>query len=43
MLVGRELILLYLYYIDDHIARLTAAGRDAVAGRFRRWRARLVA
>ncbi len=43
VLVGRELIPLYLYYIDDHIARLTAAGRDAVAGRFRRWRARLVA
>jgi hypothetical protein len=42
-LVGRELIRLYLYYIDDHVARLTAASRDALAGRFRRWRARLVA
>src|SRR5258706_268023 len=43
VLVGPELIPPYLYYIDDHVARLTAAGRDALAGRFRRWRARLVA
>jgi hypothetical protein len=43
VLVGRELIPLYLYYIDDQVARLTAAGRDTLAGRFRRWRARLVA
>ena len=40
-LVGRELIPLYLQFIDDHIARLTDAGRDDLAGRFRRWRARL--
>ena len=40
-LVGRELIPLYLQFIDDHIARLAAAGRDDLADRFRRWRARL--
>jgi hypothetical protein len=42
-LVGRELIPLYLYYIDDHIARLDAAGRHDLAARFSRWRARLLA
>jgi hypothetical protein len=40
-LVGRELIPLYLQYIDDHIARLDAAGRHDLVARFRRWRARL--
>ena len=39
--VGRELIPLYLQFIDDHVARLAAAGRGDLAGRFRRWRARL--
>jgi hypothetical protein len=34
---------LYLHYIDDHIARLDDAGRPRLAGRFRRWRARLLA
>jgi hypothetical protein len=42
-LLGRELIPLYLHYIDDHIARLDEAGRPRLAGRFRRWRARLLA
>ncbi|HEV2244244.1 MAG TPA: hypothetical protein VGR98_24600 [Streptosporangiaceae bacterium] len=42
-LVGRELIPLYLQFIDDHVARLAVAGRDDLAGRFRRWRARLLA
>jgi hypothetical protein len=42
-LLGRELIPLYMYYIDDHITRLQAAGRHRLAGRFRRWRARLIA
>jgi len=42
-LVGRDLIPLYLHYIDDHIARLEAAGRHDLAARFRRWRARLFA
>jgi len=40
-LVGRELIPLYLQFIDDHVARLAAVGRDDLAGRFRRWQARL--
>jgi hypothetical protein len=40
-LVGRELIPLYLQYIDEHIARLDAAGRHDLVARFRRWRARL--
>jgi hypothetical protein len=42
-LLGRELIPLYLHYIDDHTARLEAVGSDRLADRFRRWRARLLA
>jgi hypothetical protein len=42
-LLGRELIPLYLHYIDDHIARLHAVGRRDLARRFRHWRARLLA
>ena len=42
-LLRRELIPLYAYYLDDHIARLSAAGHPALAGRFRRCRARLLA
>jgi hypothetical protein len=42
-LLGRELIPLYLHYIDDHAARLDDAGRPRLAGRFRRWRVRLLA
>jgi hypothetical protein len=42
-LLGRELMPLYLHYIDDHIARLDDAGRPRLAGRFRRWRGRLLA
>ena len=42
-LLQRELIQLYLQYIDDHIARLHAEGEHALAGGFRRWRARLLA
>jgi hypothetical protein len=41
-LLGRELIPLYAYYLDDHITRLSAAGRRGLAGSFRRWRARLL-
>ena len=41
-LVGRDLIPLYLHYIDDHITRLAAAGSNALADRFRRWRAHLL-
>ena len=43
MLLGRELIPLYAYYLDDHITRLSAAGQDRLAGSFRGWRARLLA
>jgi hypothetical protein len=42
-LLGRELIPLYVYYIDDHITRLRAVGSHRLAGSFRRWRARLLA
>ncbi len=42
VLVGRELIPLYVQYIDDHIPRLLAVNRHRLAGRFRRWRARLL-
>jgi hypothetical protein len=42
-LLGRELVPLYLHYIDDHVARLEDAGAPRLAGRFRRWRARLLA
>jgi hypothetical protein len=41
--LGRELMPLYLHYIDDHVARLEDAGAARLAGRFRRWRARLLA
>jgi hypothetical protein len=42
-LAGRELIPLYVHYIDDHITRLRAAGRHRLADSFRRWRTRLLA
>ena len=42
-LLGRELIPLYVHYIDDHIARLRAVGEHRLAGSFRRWRTRLLA
>jgi hypothetical protein len=42
-LLSRELIPLYTQYLDDHIARLSAAGHDRLASRFREWRARLTA
>jgi len=42
-LLRRELIPLYVYYLDDHVARLSVAGRPALADRFRRCRARLLA
>jgi hypothetical protein len=42
-LLGRELIPLYIHYIDDHITRLGAVGSHRLAGSFRRWRARLLA
>ena len=41
-LLGRELLPLYLYYIDDHITRLHAINRHRLADSFHRWRARLL-
>lgn len=42
-LLARDLLPLYLHYLDDHSARLDSAGRPRLAQRFRRWRARLLA
>jgi hypothetical protein len=42
-LAGRELIPLYVHYIDDHVPRLLAVGQHEMADRFRQWRARLLA
>lgn len=42
-LLGRELIPLYVHYIDDHIARLRAASQHQLAGSFCQWRTRLLA
>ena len=40
-LLSRELVPLYVHYLDDHIARLRAVGHYQLADRFRRWRSRL--
>ena len=40
-LLEKELVPLYLHYLDDHIVRLDAEGQHRLAGRFRRMRARL--
>jgi hypothetical protein len=42
-LLSRELIPLYVQYLDDHIARLQAVNCGRLADAFRRWRARLLA
>lgn len=42
-LLGRELIPLYVHYIDDHITRLRAVKRYRLADSFHRWRTRLLA
>ena len=42
-LLSRELIPLYLHYLDDHIGRLHAVNHHQLADRFRRWRSRLLA
>jgi hypothetical protein len=42
-LLGRELIPLYVHYVDDHIARLRAVDQHRLADRFQRWRTRLLA
>jgi hypothetical protein len=42
-LLSRELIPLYVQYLEDHIARLQAVNCRRLAGSFQRWQARLVA
>jgi hypothetical protein len=42
-LLSRELIPLYVHYLDDHIARLHAVDQHRLAARFQRWRTRLLA
>ncbi len=42
-LLARELIPLYIHYIDDHITRLQAINRYRLADSFHRWRTRLLA
>jgi hypothetical protein len=42
-LLSQQLIPLYVQYLDDHITRLDATGSHRLAGRFRRWRGRLLA
>jgi hypothetical protein len=41
-LLRRQLLPLYVQYVDDHIERLGALGESGLAGAFERWRARLV-
>ena len=41
-LLEAEMVVLYLYYLDDHIARLGAVGREDLAAAFEEWRRRLV-
>jgi hypothetical protein len=42
-LLSRELVPLFVHYLDDHIVRLSAVGQHRLADRFRRWRTRLLA
>jgi hypothetical protein len=42
-LLGRELIPLYVRYLDDHVERLRDIGQHGLADSFRQWRARLLA
>ena len=42
-LLNRELVPLFVHYLDDHVARLRAVGHHRLADRFHRWRTRLVA
>jgi hypothetical protein len=42
-LVARELVPLYIHYIDDHVTRLRAVNHQRLAGRFDQWRTRLLA
>lgn len=40
-LLRKNMVPLYLYFIDDHVARLDALGKVELARAFRAWRARL--
>ena len=42
-LLSRELIPLYVQYLDDHITRLDAVNRVSLADSVRGWRSRLLA
>ncbi|HEX9548832.1 MAG TPA: hypothetical protein VF942_15945, partial [Acidimicrobiales bacterium] len=42
-LLRRELIPLYVHYIDDHVQRLASAGRPDLCDAFERWCARILA
>jgi hypothetical protein len=42
-LLSRQLVPLYIHYIDDHIARLRALNRDDLLTAFQNWRERLIA
>jgi hypothetical protein len=42
-LAAREILPLYIHYVDDHIGRLAAFGQKDLAVRFRDWRSRLLA
>jgi len=42
-LLSRELVPLYVQYLEDHIARLQAVNCCRLADSFQRWQARLVA
>ena len=41
-LLGQQIVSLYLYYVDDHIARLETLDREDLANSFRSWRERLL-
>lgn len=42
-LLSRQLVPLYIHYIEDHIARLRALNRDDLSAAFQTWRQRLIA
>jgi hypothetical protein len=42
-LLRRDLLPLYVHYLDDHIARLAALGKPDLATAFRHWKDRLLA
>ena len=42
-LLRAELVPLYLEYVEDHVPRLEAMGRDDLAAAFEEWRRQLLA